>query len=385
LPNQPRREALRGIALVAGTGLHDWAEQEIDVTIAPPGNRPPPHPERGDYKVGVIEMVGPETDFRTIVSGNAQRDGARITIGATDARVFVRVARTALWGAAGKFKAIYRVLWAPRGLRPPGVSDVDWVDDVLPTEVRAGGNEGWRWVSANPAPFSGAVAHQSNIVEGMHQHYFEGAPPWVSLSVGAGDNLFAYVFLDPENTPSEVMLQWNDDTWEHRAYWGENNIDWGVDGTASRRRIGPLPPVGRWVRLEVPAGLVRLGGRRVNGMAFTLFGGRATWDCAGRSFPQLQLRPLRVQVIPSTRIPLNRPVQLTVHAEDADTGVPVSGTVAIFNPGQAPRNFRTDTPFTFVFQRKLDPGPPRTWEYPEGVVNPDDPSYAQTNIPFSFT
>jgi hypothetical protein len=77
------------------------------------------------------------------------------------------------------------------------------------------------------------------------------------------------------------MLQWNDGTWEHRAYWGANNISYGINGTASRRYIGPLPPSGQWVRLEVPAAQVALEGRNVSGMAFTLYGGRATWDAAG--------------------------------------------------------------------------------------------------------
>jgi len=39
---------------------------------------------------------------------------------------------------------------------------------------------------------------------------------------------------------TEVMLQWNDGTWEHRAYWGGTALVW-VDGTASRRYMGPLP------------------------------------------------------------------------------------------------------------------------------------------------
>ncbi|RPH80774.1 MAG: hypothetical protein EHM80_04365, partial [Nitrospiraceae bacterium] len=80
----------------------------------------------------------------------------------------------------------------------------------------------------------------------------------------------------------EVMLQWNDGTWEHRAYWGANRIAWGDDGTPSRRFMGPLPPAGEWVRLEVAVDLVGLVDREINGMAFTLFDGRATWDRAGK-------------------------------------------------------------------------------------------------------
>ena len=80
------------------------------------------------------------------------------------------------------------------------------------------------------------------------------------------------------------MLQWNDGSWEHRAYWGANLITrWGVDGTNSRRNMGALPAAGQWVRLAVPASQLGLEGRTLNGMAFTLYNGRATWDYAGKS------------------------------------------------------------------------------------------------------
>ena len=157
-----------------------------------------------------------------------------------------------------------------------------WVEDAVPSGATVvGDNDGWTWVSGNPAPYSGALAHQSAVVAGMHQHYFYNAT--TTLSVGVGDTLFAYVYLDPANPPSEVMLQWNDGSWEHRAYWGANLISWGTDGTVSRRYMGALPAVGQWVRLEVPAAQVGLEGRTLNGMAFTLYGGRATWDAAGKA------------------------------------------------------------------------------------------------------
>ena len=160
-------------------------------------------------------------------------------------------------------------------------ADTVWVEDALPAGATAAGNlEGWSWVSANPAPFSGNLAHQSALVSGRHQHYFYNTTS--PLSVATGDTLFAYVYLDPVNPPSQVMLQWNDGQWEHRAYWGANVIPWGVNGTASRRYMGALPPAGQWVRLEVPAALVGLEGRSINGMAFTLQDGRATWDRAGK-------------------------------------------------------------------------------------------------------
>ena len=162
--------------------------------------------------------------------------------------------------------------------------DTVWMDDAVPVGATLGEDgDSWTWVSANPAPFSGTFAHQSALAAGKHQHAFYGASN--TLSVGVGETLFTYIYLDPVNPPSQIVLQWNDgSSWEHRAYWGADLIvGWGVNGTASRYPMGPLPPVGQWVRLEVPASLVGLEGRTLNGMAFALYGGRATWDRAGKS------------------------------------------------------------------------------------------------------
>jgi Domain of unknown function (DUF5060) len=156
-----------------------------------------------------------------------------------------------------------------------------WVGDNVPAgAITVGDFDDWNWIDGDPTPISDSFAHQSNIVAGWHQHYFYGATE--TLSIGTGNTLFAYVYLDPANPPGEVMLQWNDGTWEHRAYWGADLLPWGTNGTVSRRYMGPLPAAGQWVRLEVPASLVGLEGRTLNGMAFSLYGGRATWDDAGK-------------------------------------------------------------------------------------------------------
>lgn len=167
-----------------------------------------------------------------------------------------------------------------RAVAPAVGVETAWVDDDLPAGATPlGEGERWTWVRLHPEPLSGRAAHQSGIVAGLHQHYFQGAT--ATLPVSVGDRLFAYVYLDPVNKPREVMLQWKDENWEHRAYWGDNLVDWGTDATVSRQFMGSLPPVGLWVRLEVPAALVGLEGRVVHGMAFTLWDGRATWDRAG--------------------------------------------------------------------------------------------------------
>ncbi len=159
-----------------------------------------------------------------------------------------------------------------------------WVDDATPPGAIVTGDEPWTWVTGNPPPLSGTTASQSVVGAGLHQHYFYAAS--TPLVIAAGDQLFSYVYIDSSNIPSEVMLQFNDGSWEHRAYWGTSNLaGWGGDGADSARRIGPIPPAGKWVKLEVPAAAVGLEGHSLNGMAFTLVGGRATWDRAGKSGP----------------------------------------------------------------------------------------------------
>jgi hypothetical protein len=160
--------------------------------------------------------------------------------------------------------------------------NIVWVDDAVPAGATVGGDGGdsWNWVSSNPAPLSGTKAHESALASGEHQHFFLGAT--ATLTIGTGDVLYSYVYLDPNNTPSEIMLQWHDGSWEHRAYWGSDNLGYGVDGTSSRVYMGPLPAAGQWVQLKVPASKVNLEGSTLNGMGFTVYNGRATWDAAGR-------------------------------------------------------------------------------------------------------
>lgn len=171
----------------------------------------------------------------------------------------------------------------------PG-TEVVWVEDsnsptLLSATLASDGGDSWTWVSSNPAPYSGAESHQSNISNGPHQHYFFDSAN--KLIVNTGDTLFAYVYIDPANIPTTIMLQWRKDgpSWNHRAYWGADNFSsWG-----SRTYMGTVAGLGApgtWIRLSVPIASVGLvNGDSINGMAYTLYGGRATWDYAGKMSP----------------------------------------------------------------------------------------------------
>ncbi|RUL87359.1 PSD1 and planctomycete cytochrome C domain-containing protein [Tautonia sociabilis] len=158
--------------------------------------------------------------------------------------------------------------------------DFVWVDDALPPGAKPSGEGDWSFVSGPQHPvFRGELAHVRSA-DGLSQHDFTEASQ--GLLVGEGDTLFAHVFLDPLNPPKELMLQWNTGDWKHRAYWGENLIEFGEDGTGERLFRGPLPTTGEWVRLEVPAAELGIApGTSITGMAFTQHGGTVRWDAAG--------------------------------------------------------------------------------------------------------
>ena len=132
-----------------------------------------------------------------------------------------------------------------------------------------------------PPPGGG---HRSAVMAGLHQHFFDGAT--TPFAVAVGESLFAWVCLDPEQPPRTLMLQWHragaGGSWEQRAYWGEDLLALGSpDGSAAHYRAGDLPSAGAWVQLAVPAALLGLAGASVDGMAFTLHGGRAAYGLAG--------------------------------------------------------------------------------------------------------
>jgi YD repeat-containing protein len=163
---------------------------------------------------------------------------------------------------------------------PPSLPGTDtvWIDDAIPTGAGTVGT--WTWDTTQKA--SGTQSHYDAAVSGGHQHYFYNASQ--GLTVNSGDKLFAYVLINPCSPPREIMLHWYGyGSWEHRAYWGENLISGGSDGTPSRFPMGQLPPAGQWVRLEVPAESVGLVGATVVGMSFSAYDGHAWFDRAGKS------------------------------------------------------------------------------------------------------
>lgn len=169
---------------------------------------------------------------------------------------------------------------------PPAPVDTVWVGGALPAGAQQHvETDTWAFAPSATPPPSGVDVHVSAPAAGVHQHFFDSVPAAGARAVGAEQIFFVEVLLDPAALPEQLMIQWNDGSWEHRAYWGAPKIGVGAAGTASSRYLGALPKASEWVRLEVPARLVGMAGKSLSGMAFTLFGGSATWGAAGDRTP----------------------------------------------------------------------------------------------------
>ncbi len=162
-----------------------------------------------------------------------------------------------------------------------GPQEFVWIEDATPAGANLQGDSPWEFVSAPDHPVhTGTKSTRRLAVATFNQHFFTGATS--PLKVGEGDKFFAYVYLDPKNPPKTVMLQFNDGSWEHRAFWGEDLISFGTGDVPGHRRMGDLPKTGEWVRLEVDAKHVGLNaGALINGWAFTQHSGLCYWDHAG--------------------------------------------------------------------------------------------------------
>lgn len=166
----------------------------------------------------------------------------------------------------------------------PQPNELVWIDDDFPAKAKVAvneGNEPVKWVSRDEGPVFSGERSLRRSGKGLHQVYFkEGTEP---LTIGPGDKLFAYVYLDAKDPPKAIMLQYYTRNWDHRANWGDPDvISFEANGTPEKLDQGALPEAGKWVRLEIEAAAVGLKpGAKVAGLAFTQFDGTAYWDKAG--------------------------------------------------------------------------------------------------------
>lgn len=175
----------------------------------------------------------------------------------------------------------------PASIEPkPPVQETEtvWIEDDFPAGAKAqanGNTPPTTWITAADGPvFKGERALKRSAPELGQDFYSGGAAPF---EVPVGARFFFEVYLDPTDPPEAVMIQFHTGKWESRAVWGNPDIiPYGAPQTPTRFGAGPLPPLGKWTRLEVDGSAIDLKpGEKVTGVAFTLHGGTAFFDHMG--------------------------------------------------------------------------------------------------------
>jgi len=168
----------------------------------------------------------------------------------------------------------------------------DWVKEIK-GKVAAGKAQDVTVLEDDEFPLGGAKTVTENVHSGSlaRRQQGEGAVQHIvdlakkPTTIAEGDTLFAWVWLDPENPPKQLMLQFKaGNDWNRRAWWGEDLLPFGQGRRKiAHNHLGKLPLLGKWTRLEVPVAAVGLSdGQKVTSLAFNQFGGTVLWDLVGR-------------------------------------------------------------------------------------------------------
>ena len=165
----------------------------------------------------------------------------------------------------------------------PEISKTIWFEDEFPQGklVTVGGNVKFTDPKKGPV-FKGNKSLTRTVKNKVGQDVLTEVK---NLIIPRNGNFFVHCFLDPENPPEAIMLQFYVNGWNHRAVWGDHEkIGWGKKGTYQRVVMGKLPKIGKWVELKFPASKIGLSPKtKVTGFALTQFSGTVNWDHFGIS------------------------------------------------------------------------------------------------------
>ena len=156
-----------------------------------------------------------------------------------------------------------------------------WLEDSVPQGAREEG--GWVW-ARKPDPVHSGDRSLMVSGKGIQQKLFRNSS--YKLISAAGAALFAHVWLDPKDPPRAIQLKFGradrPGKLEHTVAWGDLQAFGEPPPAPTPRRLGDLPPAGRWVRLQV--NVADLGieqGAALSEMAFVQVDGTAYYDKIG--------------------------------------------------------------------------------------------------------
>jgi outer membrane protein assembly factor BamB len=174
---------------------------------------------------------------------------------------------------------------------PPSgnLEEYSWLEDSVPQAAQEQG--GWVW-ARKPDPVHSGERSLMLTGNGRQERSFRNSTYW--LVAAPGDQLFAWVWIDPKNPPKVIQLKFGSEApagmFEHSVFWGDLQALGEPPPAPTPRRLGDLPPAGQWVRLQIAADSMGIKpGTVLRQMAFLQVDGTVYYDKVGilsRSAPK---------------------------------------------------------------------------------------------------
>ena len=169
----------------------------------------------------------------------------------------------------------------PATLTPPPpvrTGETVWFEDAFPEKAKVNGTGGaTTFVEAGQGPVHSGKRALKRTAKGVAQDFFENG---ASFDIPPNGVISVWVYLEPNDLPKSIMVQFHVGGWNHRAYWGEEGaIPFGRVRTPEKVNAGKLPEPGKWTQLKID--IAKLGlkpGMKIDGFAFTQFDGTVYWD-----------------------------------------------------------------------------------------------------------
>jgi len=156
---------------------------------------------------------------------------------------------------------------------PDPATDIPLIEDGFPVAPDA---PGALWDPAVKLSGSSAFYHPASDTGGNHYISFHGINP--PQRIRTGEKLFVYALIDTCSIHPATRLEV---TWMTSAGW--KTFYWGTDPGNGAINAGPLPPAGRWKRLEIDAAEHGLVDATWSGLSVNNYDGKVWWDYAGKT------------------------------------------------------------------------------------------------------
>ncbi len=148
------------------------------------------------------------------------------------------------------------------------------LDDLLPVGAVTQGI--WEWDTS--LKYRGEKSHTQPKAKGLTEHSYRAAP----VDVPEDCLLEQYVYLDPKDTPTGIMLRF---TFEADGKEGEIGVYregeeevFVFNDDEPVIYDGILQEAGKWEKWTIDPNDLGLKGAKITGISFIVYGGKANWD-----------------------------------------------------------------------------------------------------------